>query len=239
MTSPRRPAASAASSSTRAQSPAASASAGVSHDPPTHPTLGRARYDYAAATVIPPVGQNRAAGTGEAFDFRIGAPPEASAGKNFISVKPASRTDSTSDTVAVPGRNGSPVPAIAASRAGVVPGETRNCAPASAASLAWPGVSTVPAPTRISGTSSAIARIASSATGVRSVSSMTGRPPATRARATGTAWARSSTTTTGTTGTRSRRPGVASDGDNGDLLRRDGDTREDAGAGVGGAHGGP
>src|SRR6476659_1608881 len=224
MTSPRRPAASAASSSTRAQSPAASASAGVSQDPPTHPTLGRARYDDAVATVIPPVGQNRAAGTGDAIDFRNGAPPEASAGKNFISVNPASRTASTSDTVAVPGRNGSPVPAIAASRAGVVPGETRNCAPASAASLAWPGATIVPAPTRISGTSSATARIASSATGVRRVSSMTGRPPATRARATGTAWAGSSITTTGTTGTRESSPGAGaeSDGlDKADLLRGD------------------
>ena len=59
--------------------------------------------------VIPPVGQNRAAGTGAPTALRNAAPPDASAGKNFISVKPASSTASTSETVAVPGRNGSPV----------------------------------------------------------------------------------------------------------------------------------
>ena len=56
---------------------------GGSHEPP--PTSS-ARYDGAVAAVIPPVGQNRAAGTGEAIDFRNAAPPDASAGKNFSSV---------------------------------------------------------------------------------------------------------------------------------------------------------
>ena len=103
--------------------------------------------------MIPPVGQKRASGNGEAIDLRYAAPPDASAGKNFISVNPASSTASTSETVAVPGRKGTPESAIAASRVGVEPGETRNCAPASTASLAWPGDTMVPAPTRISGTS--------------------------------------------------------------------------------------
>src|SRR5688572_24328512 len=233
-----RAAAARASSVTLAQSPDARASAGVSHEPPTQPTFDRARYDGAVAAVIPPVGQNRAAGTGAAIDFRNAAPPDASAGKNFSSVQPASSTASTSETVAVPGRNGSPVSAIAPSSDGVEPGDTRNCAPASRASFAWPGVTIVPAPTRISGTSAAIARIASSATGVRRVSSTTGSPPATRARATGTACAGSSTTTTGTTGT--RESSEDSDGvDNGHLLRGDDDAGEDAGAGVGAADGRP
>ena len=79
---------------------------------------------------MPPVGQKRAAGSGEASDFRYAAPPEASAGKNFISEKPASSTAIASETVAVPGRNGTPDHCISRSSPGVVPGETRNCAPA-------------------------------------------------------------------------------------------------------------
>ena len=70
---------------TRAQSCSRSASGGVTQDPPTHPTLASARYDDALDSVIPPVGQNRACGTGEPTDFRKSTPPDASAGKNFIS----------------------------------------------------------------------------------------------------------------------------------------------------------
>ena len=55
----------------------------------------------------------------------------------------------------------------------------------------------------MSGTSAAIRSMASSAAGVRSVSSITGSPPSTSARAIGTASAASCTTTTGMTGTMS------------------------------------
>ena len=173
--------------SMRAQSPAARASAGVSQEPPTQPTFGRARYAGADGGGDP-AGRAEPGGRDRRRRSTSGtpSPPDASAGKNFISVKPASSTASTSETVAVPGRNGRPVSGHRRRAAsGVVPGETRNCAPASSACFACPGVTTVPAPTRISGTSSAIARIASSATGVRRVSSITGRPPATSARASG------------------------------------------------------
>ena len=104
----------------------------MSQEPPTQPTFGQREVRRRAwPDVIPPVGQKRAPGTGEAIDFRRARRRTASAGKNFISVKPASRTVSTSETVAVPGRNGRPVSAIAPSSAGVEPGETRNWAPAS------------------------------------------------------------------------------------------------------------
>ena len=43
--------------------------------------------------------------------------------------------------------------AIAASRVRVLPGDTRNWAPADAACLAWSGSTMVPAPRKISGTS--------------------------------------------------------------------------------------
>ena len=48
-----------------AQSCRSTASAGVSQLPPTQPTLGVFRYSATFVGVIPPVGQNRAAGTGE------------------------------------------------------------------------------------------------------------------------------------------------------------------------------
>src|SRR4051794_221629 len=123
---------------------------------------------------------------------------------------------------------------MAAASASVVPGETRNCAPAARASFAWCGATTVPAPTRISGTSAAIRSIASNATGVRSVSSMTGTPPSTKAFATGTACSTSCTTTTGMTGTRSSNDSLMVLV----LSSRSGD-REDAGALVGRSDGCP
>jgi hypothetical protein len=61
------------------------------------------------------------------------------------------------------------------------------------------GFNTVPAPTIAPGTCF-IARIASSAQGVRSVTSRTLRPPATNASASGTASSRLSITSTGMTG---------------------------------------
>ncbi len=130
-------------------------------------------------------------------------PPAASAGKNFISVIPRSSSATTSEVVETPGRNGTPEAFIASSRASVQPGLTRKRAPAATVSATCAGEITVPAPTTAPGTSEAIARIASRAAAVRSVTSIAGSPPATRARASGTASAASSRTTTGTTGARS------------------------------------
>ena len=81
----------------------------------------------------------------------------------------------------------------------VRPGLTTKRAPAATAWSNWRGFSTVPAPT-VAPATSLIARMASSATGVRSVTSSAGRPPATSASANGRAVARSSTTMTGITG---------------------------------------
>ncbi len=86
----------------RAPSRAATTSAGVIHEPPTHPTLGGARYCGAFPVEMPPVGQNRAFGIGELTDLRYGAPPAAFAGTKFSSVYPASSAARISDTVATP-----------------------------------------------------------------------------------------------------------------------------------------
>ena len=86
----------------------------------------------------------------------------------------------------------------------MAPGETAKRAPACSAAAKSAGVITVPAPTCAPSTSAAIARIASSATGVRSVTSIARTPPATSARAIGTASASRSITTTATTGPRPR-----------------------------------
>ncbi len=142
--------------------------------------------------------------TGHA-SFRYGTPPDASAGKNFISVRPASSTASTSETVDVPGRNGTPVVAHRGRAASGVstggdqePGARRHGglglrarelvigAGAEQRSPAprrrWPGGRRAPP-------------------GVRRVSSMAGRPPSASARATGHGRGRrSSMTTTGITG---------------------------------------
>src|SRR3989338_2204065 len=106
-----------------------------------------------------------------------------------------------SDAVAAPGRIGKSYSAQASNSRCVAPGETPNFAPAALAALTSAGVSKVPAPTTPPSTSD-IARIASSAQGVRSVTSSAGNPPATKACAKGAAWARSSITRTGTTGAR-------------------------------------
>ena len=58
---------------------------------------------------------------------------------------------------------------------GPKPGATMNCAPASRASFACSGVSTVPAPANMSGTSAVMRRSASSARGVRKVISAHGK----------------------------------------------------------------
>ena len=81
----------------------------------------------------------------------------------------------------------------------VAPGDTPNVAPALTAFFTSCGVSRVPAPTTPPSTF-AISEMTSKATGVRNVTSNTGRPPATNASAKGRAVAISSNTSTGITG---------------------------------------
>ncbi|BCK71600.1 hypothetical protein Srufu_055530 [Streptomyces libani subsp. rufus] len=145
-------------------------------------------------------------------------PPADSAGKNFISVTPSSSSVTTSETVETPGRNGTPESFIAPSSRGDQPGLTRKRAPATRADSTCPGESRVPAPITASGTSSATARIPSSAAGVRSVTSIAGSPPATSARASGTASAASCSTTTGMTAASPRTEGPAGAGEEAALV---------------------
>ncbi len=67
----------------RSQSFAATASAGVSHEPPQTFTLGSARYCGAVSTLMPPVGQKATSANGPCSAFSSGMPPAAEAGKNF------------------------------------------------------------------------------------------------------------------------------------------------------------
>ncbi|MGZ2452198.1 hypothetical protein ACVIRO_004952 [Rhizobium ruizarguesonis] len=75
-----------------------------------------------------------------------------------------------------------------------------NFEPAATAASQWATLRIVPAPTSAPSTSAATARTASSAAGVRMVISIAFSPPATSARASGTADLASSTIKTGTTG---------------------------------------
>ncbi len=125
---------------------------------------------------MPPVGQNLACGSGPASDL----------------VRRAARRPA-------PGRTSSPAPRAPAAPppprswtppAGTAPGrlhgieqyvgpagaDSRKRAPAATHSVTCVGVMTVPAPTTAPGTPSAIARMASSAHGVRRVTSMRGQP---------------------------------------------------------------
>ncbi|MNT55276.1 hypothetical protein D3C72_1925000 [compost metagenome] len=107
--------------------------------------------------------------------------------------------------VATPGSSEIPAPCAPAASAGVRPGDTANCAPASRTACSCSTFSTVPAPTQACGSAAATALMASSATGVRSVISSSGRPPVTSAsltcRASSTEW----NSSTGITGTSARR----------------------------------
>src|SRR2546423_14463848 len=136
---------------------------------------------------IPPVGQNLRSGNGAATDLSHATPPEASAGKNFSTLKPRPLSVIASETVAQPGSTGTDASASAAASAVGVPGLTRYFAPAAIAAAISDTRVTVPTPTMQSGTCAAIARIAARAAKVRSVTSITGNPPATSARARGTA----------------------------------------------------
>jgi len=165
---------------------------------------------------IPPVGQNLTAGNGAATALSQARPPDDSAGKNFSTLKPSSASVIASLTVAQPGSAGTGACASAVASGAGVPGLTRYLAPAATAAETSAGRSTVPAPTTQSATSAAIAHIASSATRVRNVTSITGRPPATGARASGTASAWRSMVSTGITGTLA----ISSEGSDGIELSR-------------------
>src|SRR5436305_1603044 len=106
---------------------------------------------------IPPVGQNLMLGKGAATDFNHATPPEASAGKNFSTLKPRLLSAIASETVAQPGSTGTEESASAAASSGGVPGLTRYFAPAAIAAAISPTRVTVPTPTTQSGTSPAIA----------------------------------------------------------------------------------
>mmetsp|Transcript_19319 Transcript_19319/g.61224 ORF Transcript_19319/g.61224 Transcript_19319/m.61224 type:complete len:354 (-) Transcript_19319:816-1877(-) len=98
------------------------------------------------------------------------------------------------------------------------PGATRKAAPAATASSTCASVSTVPAPTHMSGPPSALRREAAStaelsacsAAGVRSMSSTHRTPPAARARITPSAWPGSSRVATASTPCAARREAVSS-----------------------------
>src|SRR6266542_2932594 len=184
----------------RIQSAAVIASFGVSHEPPTHATLGSARKSGAFAAVTPPVGQNVMSGNGPASAFSMPMPPACSAGKSFSSVKPAALAAMTSEGVMTPGNSGRLARSAASPNAGVRPGLTPKRAPAATACAKSSGRVIVPTPTIAPSTWRAIAATAPMPAGVRNVTSSTRTPPATNALASGTAWSTSSITITGITG---------------------------------------
>ena len=126
-----------------------------------------------------------------------GSPPAASAGKNLTTSSPSSIACSISPQVEQPGQTGTPFSMQYFTIFGLKPGETMNFAPASAARSTCSVVSTVPAPTSISGIASVMARIASAAAAVRNVTSAAGSPPRESASASGTALDASSILMTG------------------------------------------
>src|SRR5436853_639286 len=113
-------------------------------------------------SVMPPVGQNLRSGSGAATDLSHAAPPQASAGKNFSTGNPRAESAIASETVAQPGSAGADASAKAEASSLGVPGLTRYFAPAEIAAAMSGTRATVPAPTTQSGTSLAIALIASS-----------------------------------------------------------------------------
>src|SRR6516162_7569241 len=83
----------------------------------------------------------------------------------------------------MPGANGRSPEAAASNRSCDMPGLMAKAAPILAAWSRSLGVNTVPTPTTAPGTSAMMARAASTAASVRRVISITGKPPATSARA--------------------------------------------------------
>ena len=115
------------------------------------------------------------------------SPPAASAGKNFTTSRPNSIACSTSLGLDVPGVTGMPLSIQYYTTLGFNPGLTMNFAPAFTARSTCSVVSTVPAPTSISGYLSVIILMDSSAAAVRKVTSAQGSPPSHSAFARGSA----------------------------------------------------
>src|SRR5690606_41574104 len=82
------PAARAALSRTRFQSPAASQSFGTIHEPPMHSTLGWARNSPAFDSLMPPVGHSLRPPNGPASPLSMVSPPTALAGNSLQQRKP-------------------------------------------------------------------------------------------------------------------------------------------------------
>ena len=135
---------------------------------------------------------------GAAIALIILRPPAGSAGKNFTTSSPFSRACSISLGFAHPGVIRIPFSTQYLTILGFIPGLTINFAPAATARSTCSVVSTVPAPTSISGNCSLIIRMDSSAAAVRNVTSAHGSPPSHNAFASGAASLASSSTTTGT-----------------------------------------
>ena len=147
---------------------------------------------------MPPVGTNFTEPNGAARASSMAVPPAAPAGKNFSTSRPRARPLATPSGLTTPGSTGTPRSWQQATTPSTKHGLTMNFAPAPMARAAWSAESTVPAPTSSSGSSSAMARMASSAAAVRKVTSATGMPPLTRARPSPTALAADSSLITGT-----------------------------------------
>src|SRR5690606_21844438 len=149
---------------------------------------------------MPPVGQKRTSPNGPFHADSIAAPPACTAGKNLKVSSPCSSPRISSEDVATPGNSGRSVSRAAAYNRSVAPGDTAKRPPAAFTCSICAAPSTVPAPITASGTASAIALIAAIAVAVRSVTSITGRPPRNSACATCTASSTSSGVNTGITG---------------------------------------
>ena len=153
---------------------------------------------------MPPVGTKRTSPNGAARALRYATPPAASAGKNLRTDRPQASASVTSVGVQTPGTTGMPRSRAKSTTAGSKPGATMKLAPARTAASAWATDSTVPAPTRSSGTPVAMAAIAAAAASVRNVISAHGRPASTSVRASGTASSARGIATTGTRRTSAR-----------------------------------
>src|SRR5690606_36587216 len=97
------PAALAALASTLSHSPAWSQFFGTIQEPPTHTTLGRARYSEAVSSVMPPVGQIFRSDIGPASPLSMVRPPTAVAGNSLQTRKPRAIRARNSVGVAPPG----------------------------------------------------------------------------------------------------------------------------------------
>ena len=174
-------------------------SAGLTIQVPPQATMhGELRYSSTFAVLTPPVGMKRWPTNGAHRALMVLRPPYCAAGKNLVTVRPSLRAAVTSEGVTVPGSTGTSSSMQRLTTSASKPGLTMKPAPAATASSTCSTVRTVPAPTLISGTSSCMALMHSAAQAVRKVTSAEGMPPATSARAMGTASSTLSRTTTGT-----------------------------------------